>query len=499
MMKKLVSVLVTLAVLLTLWPLAGQTAAANGQAVKVPLLYLNGKSIESDVEPMLVNNYTMVPISVIAGGLGGRARWIKETRTVSVHNESMNMVLKINDSKAVVNEAEVDMDAPATIVSGRTMVPLRFVGEQMGLDVFWDNQAKAVHLYQKAPPEPEPTPEPAQPVDESGAGTAEPGPIDPASMRPVPSDATGIIKKIEFDGVNRISIHHDGLIASDSNFSLKDHDRIVLDLPNAGFSPEFVEGFILSPEGARSGEGIKPIDGHPVLKSVRYSYFSDKPATVRIVLDLKMANLYTVTKLEGEIRIDLAEVDPNALPLLDPNGNRIFKVVIDAGHGGKDPGAISVTKRTEKEFNLSIALKVNALLEKEPRIQPYLTRKDDTFIELQDRAKFANDLNADLFVSIHANSYQSHIRGSETYYSRDDSKLFAQTIHKHVLKGTGLPDRYVKQAGFVVIKQTTMPAVLVEAGYLSNKEDEKALFTESVQNRIAAELVAGIKAYLKLS
>ncbi|WP_188528362.1 N-acetylmuramoyl-L-alanine amidase family protein [Paenibacillus abyssi] len=507
-MKKVVSLLLTLSVLLALWPNASY--AATAVPVPVPKLFLDGKSLVSDVNPLLRNNYTLVPISTIAKGLGHQAQWFPQTRTVNVHNGTTTVVLKINDNKALINDAEVEMDAPAIIVSGRTMVPLRFVGEQMGLDLFWDNPSKSVHMYQKAPPKVEDdvsvdSGSGSSPGEGGDAGTVIPGdvptvvdPILNVAARPVPTDAAGIVKDIVYDGTSKVTINYEGTITPKNAFTLKNTDRIVLDLPYSAFAPEFVKGFELDNNGVRKTEGRMLAANHPSLYNVRYSYFSDKPTTVRVVLDLSTASTFTVTQSEGQIQIDVAKPDPANIPLTDKNGNKIYKIVIDAGHGAKDPGAISVSKKTEKEFNLSIALKMKALLDKEPRIKPYLTRSDDTFLELKDRAKYANDLKADLFMSIHANSFTPQTTGTETYYSRSDSKAFADVIHKHLVKATGLPDRKVKQANFLVIRQTTMPAVLIEAGFLSNTRDEQVLFSEAAQNRIAAELVAGIKAYLKL-
>ena len=174
-----------------------------------------------------------------------------------------------------------------------------------------------------------------------------------------------------------------------------------------------------------------------------------------------------------------------------PPSGKIFKVVIDAGHGDKDPGAISLSKKTEKSYNLAVALKVNELLKKEPpQIQPIMTRSDDTFIELNERAEIANRIGADLFLAVHANSLPgSAATGTETYYSRPNSKALADIIHRRLLGATGLADRKVQKADFVVIKKTTMPAVLTESGFLTNAKDEAILFSEQKQYEIAQALV----------
>lgn len=128
-----------------------------------------------------------------------------------------------------------------------------------------------------------------------------------------------------------------------------------------------------------------------------------------------------------------------------------------------------------------------------------LTRSDDTFLELKDRAAMANNLNADLFISVHANSSgSSAASGTETYYQRESSKALANVMHKYLVQATGLSNRGVRYGNFHVIRETKMPAVLLEVGYLSNKGDESLLFTESLQNKVAAGMVSGIKEYLGL-
>jgi N-acetylmuramoyl-L-alanine amidase len=174
-----------------------------------------------------------------------------------------------------------------------------------------------------------------------------------------------------------------------------------------------------------------------------------------------------------------------------------YKVVIDPGHGGKDLGAKSILGRFEKDFNLSVALKVRRLLEKESAISVYLTRTKDTYVALNDRIKMANQLSANVFLSIHANiDANPKTKGTKTFFNRKNSLVFTQIIQKRVQKATGFPDLHYDFEKYRVIKNTTMPAALVEVGFLSNNAEEKALFIDNNQDKIAASIVAGIKEYL---
>lgn len=178
----------------------------------------------------------------------------------------------------------------------------------------------------------------------------------------------------------------------------------------------------------------------------------------------------------------------------------VYKVVIDPGHGGKDHGAEGASGQVEKDFTLQLARKVKELSEQDSRMQVYLTRSDDTFLSSKERERpqFANQLGADLFISIHGNSYTDPtVSGTETYYYRSESLPLAQRIQEHVTEATGFLDRGVKKEDFFVVKDTQMPAVLLEVGYLTNPAEEQKLLEEDFQYRIASSIIEGIQDYLR--
>lgn len=175
-----------------------------------------------------------------------------------------------------------------------------------------------------------------------------------------------------------------------------------------------------------------------------------------------------------------------------------LKVVIDPGHGGIDAGATGVSGKYEKDFTLSLSKKVEQLLKKESDIEVLMTRSDDTFIsqESRQRPKYANEVKADLFISIHGNTFSdSSVSGTETFYYHKNSQSFAEIMQKHVVEATGFRDRGVMERDLFVVKETEMPAALLEIGYLTNQEDEAKMWMDDFQNRVAASIVAGIKEY----
>ncbi|MGM0565235.1 MAG: N-acetylmuramoyl-L-alanine amidase family protein [Bacteroidota bacterium] len=227
-------------------------------------------------------------------------------------------------------------------------------------------------------------------------------------------------------------------------------------------------------------------------------------------------------------------------------GSYVDKVVIDAGHGGKDPGALG-RRSKEKDIALSIALKTGKYIEEKlPDVEVIYTRKTDKFVELHKRADIANKNNADLFISIHCNANRSsQPYGAETYVMGlhkskenlevakkenaaillednyreeydgfdpnsdegyislsilqnvhlDQSIQMADIVQNQFRERVGLKDRSVRQAGFLLLYHTTMPGVLIETGFLSNKKEESFLLSKKGQTYIASAIFRAFRDY----
>lgn len=216
-------------------------------------------------------------------------------------------------------------------------------------------------------------------------------------------------------------------------------------------------------------------------------------------------------------------------------------IVLDPGHGGKDPGALGRRGTREKDIVLKIAKRLRAMIRKElSGAKVLMTREKDVFIELEDRAEFANDKNADLFVSIHINSHPKRsVRGLELYHfgeasdpralevaarengtplqengpawqfiladklndkKIEESQELAWTTKKSLVgrlqKHYNVKDHGVKTAPFFVLRMTTMPSILAEIAFVSNPTEEKLLKSQTYQRRVAEGIFEGIKAYV---
>ncbi|RUT36027.1 AMIN domain-containing protein [Paenibacillus zeisoli] len=454
-MKKL-GFFAVLFVFLLAFPGMGSAAEASTH------IYLDGKelNLSSANQVQEVNGSVMIPIRVVMEELGFNVSWENKTGTVTIKNADTLIKLVVGKKTATVNGTTAIVPVAPYLKGDTSMIPLRFISEQMGMKVNWDHTTKSVQL------------------------------ITPRSDSGNTSQTDALISGISYSD-NRLIIAASGKVTPNV-FKMTGPDRIVIDVPHARFDNTFPAGVLDSNQ-----MGSIQINGYPDVSQVRFSLYSTNPSTVRIVLDLNYAKNYELVNAgDGLIILDLNK--GSSTPVTPPGTSGKKLVVLDAGHGGTDPGAISIKGRREKDFNLAVVLKVEALLKNNKNIDLVLTRSGDTYPTLSDRVKIAEKLKADIFISVHANAGAAAATGVETYYTRNSSLQLANVMHKYLVKASGLTDRKVRYASLHVTRETTMPAVLLECGYLSNTKDEALLYTETFQNKVAEGIVAGIKEYLKV-
>jgi len=242
---------------------------------------------------------------------------------------------------------------------------------------------------------------------------------------------------------------------------------------------------------------------------------------------IKLWLLLPLATRNGEIYISQLDTDATFRPLLSPprneRGQKVRIICLDAGHGGKDPGN-RAAGRQEKDYTLRLTLELRDQLRK-AGFKVILTRSSDTYPELSDRPALARRAGADLFVSLHFNATESGretARGAEVYAltpagaastnargegansgafpgNRSDSKnlALAYQIQRALIRELRCEDRGVRRARFEVLRGAAMPAVLVEAGFLSNPVEGKKIFTVEYRRQMAQAIADGILAYKK--
>ena len=338
-------------------------------------------------------------------------------------------------------------------------------------------------------------------------------------------------------------------------FSVKDPERLVLDLEGVEFSP------------ALADLHGKVATGDPYIDKLRVG--RNRPGVVRLVIDLKaevkpqvftlkpvgeyghrlVLDIYPLMApdpLAALIEADgkLPKADKEPAPVADkPRVARLATIVIDPGHGGEDPGARGRLGSREKDITLTIAMRLKALIDAEPEMRALLTRDGDFYVPLQTRVDKARRVKADLFVSVHADAFiRPHARGSSVFALSErratseaarwlakreneadlvggvnidvKDKYLAQTLldlsqtatidhslrlGSAVLGELGqvntLHKAQVEQASFAVLKSPDVPSILVETAFISNPEEEKRLNEEGYQDQLARAILGGIKRY----
>ncbi len=334
-------------------------------------------------------------------------------------------------------------------------------------------------------------------------------------------------------------------------FGVKDPERLVLDLELAELSPALLE------------LNAKVAADDPYVQGLRVAH--NRPGVVRLVLDLKaevkpqVFTLKPIAEYGHRLVLDLypmVPLDPLAALIEESEKpkapeksktsrvSRLAIIVIDAGHGGEDPGATGRHGSREKNITLTIARRLKALVDAEPNMRALLTRDGDYYLPLHVRVDKARKVKADLFVSIHADAFiRPHARGSSVFalserratseaaswlakkeneadlvggvnldvkdvYLKKTLLDLAQTatidhslrLGDLVLRRLGSVNNLhrprVEQASFAVLKAPDVPSILVETAFISNPQEEKRLNDESYQNKLARALLDGIRDYI---
>jgi N-acetylmuramoyl-L-alanine amidase len=331
-------------------------------------------------------------------------------------------------------------------------------------------------------------------------------------------------------------------------FSVKDPERLVLDL-ETDMTPALAEL-----DGKVASED-------PYIKGLRVA--RNRPGVIRVVLDLKaevkpqIFTLSPIAEYGHRLVLDihpLVAVDPLAEliaeqakvppPAEKPAVARLATIVIDAGHGGEDPGALGRRGSREKDITLMIARRLKALIDAEPNMRALLTRDGDYFLPLNARVDKARQVRADLLVSIHADAFKRpnargssvfalserratsemarllaqkenesdliggvNLKGRDSYVTRtlldlsqtatiDFSLRLGNSVLQHLGSVNELHKARVEQASFAVLKAHDVPSILVETAFISNPQEERRLNDQGYQDKLARALLDGIRDYV---
>ena len=457
-------------------------------------LVINGEKVESDVSPMIINSRTMVPVRVLFSAFGADVVWNDIFRQVVVTTDNSVIIFTIDSKIAYVNGYSKTLDAAATIINGRTLVPVRFVSEALGYEVDWHASKRIVYIT-GSEPEKEPEQAPVVKPDNKFENNTS---SDDSELKSV-----NVQKQ---SGQVSISVKLDKSVTP-KVMTLSSPDRIVFDFYGAkqicDDSKVLFEDFDVTAVRWASHEDYARI---VVESKTKLKYSVDSSGSVCKIIVYTSNNSSTVPITPSTAPVDTPSYNKNA-PL----------VVVDAGHGGKDCGAVGRDENGdvvvyEAHVNLDISLRVQQRLINNG-INVIMTRTTDVSLgdvvmsDLVKRADIANDANADLFISVHNNSHTTpDATGTTVLYAGlansgnygISSYELAQIMQDELVDATGLKDRgLTKSPGIVVLKRTDMPAVLLECGFVSSYNDQKFLTDNDKLNEIADAICDGIITALK--
>jgi len=495
-MKKIFCIILITAIFAILFPLSSTFA----QSSEIKIL-LDNQPLETVVPSVIENDRLFVSARNVVEALGGRITWFPALKLMTININGHTARLVIDDPSLEIDEKIIPLEMPAKILDNRVMISLEVIKIIAEVDIKWENKTKTLSI-----------------------NTIRPYLLEVRSYSH--PDKTRVV----IDLSEKTEFRADKLI---------NPDRIFID----------IMGSIVKLED--TSKQIKIDDG--VIKTVRTAQFNQE--ITRVVFDLYQEAKYELFSLiePDRVVIDIfksgqeaaisetlpAKPEEKPTPGPEITGKRV--VIIDPGHGGKDPGAIGPTGLREKDVTLGIALYLEKLLEGSG-IPTYLTRSKDEFVYLENRTNFANQKNGFVFVSLHANSVLNHrpsAEGIETFVlsskyigasARDvadrenrasrahpevDTDLaliiadleesanikysldFAEIVQKKLVNYLKLEDRGVKQAPFVVLKGANMVAVIVEVAFISNPNEEKLLKSNEFKQKSAQALFEAIKYYIE--
>lgn len=505
------------------------------------------KEIDLTNPAYITNGRIVVPLRFLGEALGADVKWDDSQKRVKVVSLTKEIELWLDQDKMVINGTQKKLDEgsiPRLVNYGkkeyRTVVPLRAIGEALGYEVSFDAKTGTGILKKMAEKEPE--------KNNSNQG------ISGLPSNTISGPAGSTIEKAELMVYNgRVVLRMNGINGKKVKVSKLDNpNRVIYDIEDTVFGPgkwEFLPISYDNIEKIRIAQfqadneknttrvvfdvvkladidellyffednslqiDIRSIESMTKQKIQDTSHASNNPDKDRekdntTIIEPSQNN---TAKEEKQQELDWkAEVERRLnkmklLPLPEASvispSNKYVHILIDPGHGGRDPGTISFNGRYEKDFALKSSLKLRDDLTKMGFVV-HMTRETDRYPTLIERAQMANTLKVDIFISMHANSVDPKRgpNGIEVWYSRESKigkytsleKQLAAEVKKNLINTTHAVDRGIKREKHVVTSKSKMAAILVEAGFLSNPIEEALLFKDSYVDVISRAVAVSV-------
>jgi len=472
-------------------------------------VFLDGNQLNTEVPPDISNGRIFLPARDIVEALGGRITWFPALKLLNIIMSDREVSVVMDVPEAEVNGKDIAIENAPSIIQNRVMLPLEVISLLTDIEVDLDKESNQLNINRKRP-------------------------LITGIRNYTHTDKTRIVLDLSEKTAYNV-------------LTLSDPERIVIDVDASISQLESDQKELLIDDllvnrvrtGQFNQDTVRVVAD---LKNMNEYDVFELSSPQRIVLDIylsqEQADSATESSASPVVREEtLPETEAEAVKT---NGK--YVVVIDPGHGGSQPGAIGPSGLKEKDVVLDIALRMKKILQNDG-FSIYLTREKDIDVSLESRPLIALQKEADVFISIHINSVfqkgSPTARGVETYvlssrhtdasakdvadrenraskfYNSGDNILdqilgdlaesasinfsidLADIVQKRLVQHTGLGNRGVKQAPFIVLKGVNMAAILVEVGFICNPNEEKLLKTAEFREKIAQALSQSVKDYLK--
>ena len=458
-------------------PLQAMTLQYDQQTYEYTLppitLYMEQDILETPtMPPVQLGNVTLVPLKEILESLNATYEWKNFEKKIYIYYEDTLMVIEIDNLDVWVNGETIKLQTPAKIINNKVMVPLRFLSEQMDCEVQWiGGDTREIHItkIQSSLPTISDLPnEPSLPNQ----------PISPN----VPSETLPDynLPIIEFENIEYETLEYP---------LIKLSKKGVLELNQLTFIDAYRERqLIIDLNGQYEflfEDGQMLIEDN-YIKNIQVS----TTQTTQIIINETKVHSYNLHEDDSYIYIQL----------ISPSEKYDKILFLDPGHGGSHPGSVA-NGLVEKHINLRQALALKSLLEEDGQIKVYMSREDDSnhFSTVRDellyRTQLANEIGANLFVSMHNNSSVPQVSGTETFYYGDDplSKQIATLTQQNIINACNTIDRKAKPTkDLFVLLNTTMPGILIETGFLTNETEALLLQSDTFNDHLASAVFTSI-------
>ena len=485
--------------------------STNDYTASDTTVQFNGKTTATGITCIRINNIDMLPVKSTITALSAAYRYDETTGalTITGNGGEHRIVANVNALSATVDDTNITLPYP--IIRGENItdqsadfyIPMDFYLKQLGYSYTYNNQTLSVtssHLFAVTSP------------DNSYNDTVYSNAISGIILD---ANASGTENSIQVTTVKEMN-------ASDLKISSDTKEYSVTmafsDVKNGigAYEKNIQNGIVRSihiwEDTSMHSTYVKIYyekkyvytkktlsnGGKITLSKGNFSLKETSAGNTQIIVNTKSLKGYKLLSCENGFTVNIG------------SPKKIYRniIMLDAGHGKKDSGA---TAAGVKEKNLCLDILYNKAKEyfdsTSSNVKAYLTRHDDTFINLYQRPKYSKRYSADLFLSLHMNfSTSKKAKGTEVYYSKVNnkksfsglnSKIFATRMRNTIVKNLHTKNRGIKQAGFVVIKRNTVPAVLVELGFVSNPRERGKLKTSTYQMKAAKSLYKGVSETFK--